>query len=188
MRRAVAWKALWTPNHEGLEHLLLTEGAADGLVLAFDEQRWPFRLHYRLRWDDAWRLLSADLSLLTRDGVGMLGLVTDGQGHWRQADGTPIAELQGCLDIDIWPTPMTNSFPLRRQPLAVGERRAFRMAWVDATQLTVKPQRQAYTRLADRRYLFESLDGSGFQAELLVDEDGLVIDYPGLFQRVRPAD
>ena len=29
----------------------------------------------------------------------------------------------------------------------------------------------------DRRYLFETLDGSGFRAELLVDEDGIVLDY-----------
>lgn len=32
--------------------------------------------------------------------------------------------------------------------------------------------------------LFESLDGSGFRAELLVDEDDIVLDYPTLFQRV----
>jgi hypothetical protein len=43
---------------------------------------------------------------------------------------------------------------------------------------------QAYTRLADQRYRYESLDGSGFSAELAVDADGLVLDYPGLFRRV----
>lgn len=50
--------------------------------------------------------------------------------------------------------------------------------------LTVKAQPQAYTRLAERLYLFESLDGSGFRAELAVDEAGVVQDCPGLFQRV----
>jgi hypothetical protein len=50
--------------------------------------------------------------------------------------------------------------------------------------LTVRPQRQAYMRLSERLYLFESLDGSGFKAELPVDEDGFVLDYPQLFQRV----
>jgi hypothetical protein len=33
-------------------------------------------------------------------------------------------------------------------------------------------------------YLFENLDGSGFAAELPVDEDGVVPDYPDLFRRV----
>ena len=96
----------------------------------------------------------------------------------------PVAELDGCLDVDIWPTPFTNTFPIRRGAMTVGERRQLRMAWIYAPDLTVQPQSQAYTRLADRLYLFENLDGSGFQAELPVDDEGVVIDYPDLFRRV----
>ena len=59
------------------------------------------------------------------------------------------------------------------------------MAWISAPGLTVHSQAQAYTRLGDRLYLFENLDGSGFRAELPVDEDGIVLDYPNLFRRVR---
>ncbi len=58
------------------------------------------------------------------------------------------------------------------------------MAWIGAPELTMHAQPQAYTRLADRRYLFENLDGSDFRTELLVDDDGIVVDYPDLFQRV----
>jgi hypothetical protein len=43
---------------------------------------------------------------------------------------------------------------------------------------------QAYTRLGDRLYLFEALDASGFKAELAVDEEGIVLDYPQLFRRI----
>ena len=69
--------------------------------------------------------------------------------------------------------------------MAIGEQRQFRVAWISAPELTVHPQSQAYTRLAERLYLFESLDGSGIRAELPVDEDGIVVDYPGLFRRVQ---
>jgi hypothetical protein len=168
----------------GLEHLLLAEGAADSVVLAFDEERGPFRLTYRLTWDESWRLRDADLVVATGGSTKSLSLRTDGRGRWRDGDGRAIAELDGCVDIDIWPTPFTNSFPVRREPLAVGERRQFRMAWISAPGLTVHPQPQAYTRLAERLYLFENLDGSGFTAQLPVDEDGIVLDYPGLFRRV----
>jgi hypothetical protein len=51
------------------------------------------------------------------------------------------------------------------------------MAWIFAPDLTVQAQPQACTRLADRRYLFENLDGSGFRAELPGDEHGIVLDY-----------
>lgn len=179
---------LWNKDREGLglEHLLLGERRADSVVLAFDEKNGPFRLAYRLAWDESWRLRDAELVVATERAARTLSLRTDGQGHWRHGDGRSIDGLDGCVDIDIWPTPFTNSFPIRRETMAVGERRQFRMAWVCAPDLTVQPQAQAYTRLADRLYLFESLDGSGFRAELAIDEDGIVLDYPNLFRRVSP--
>ena len=185
--RTICWTPTWNKDWEGLglEHLLLAERAADSIVLAFDEQEGPFRLTYRLTWDEAWRLRNADLSVMTERSMRSLSLRSDGQGHWRDGEGRILDDLDGCVDVDIWPTPFTNSFPIRREPMAVGERRQFRMAWIFAPALTVRPQPQAYTRLADRLYLFENLDGSGFTAELPVDEDGLVLDYPGLFRRVR---
>jgi hypothetical protein len=186
LQRTICWAPTWNKGREavGLEHLLLSEGVADSVVLAFDEERGPFRLTYRLTWDESWRLREADLVVATERSTTSLNLRTDGRGRWRDGDGRAIDELDGCVDIDIWPTPFTNSFPVRREPLVVGERRQFRIAWVFAPDLTVRPQPQAYTRLADRLYLFESLDGSGFSAELPVDEDGIVLDYPGLFRRV----
>ena len=71
--------------------------------------------------------------------------------------------------------------------MAVGERRLFRTAWVSAPDMTVHPQPQAYTRLANRLDLFEHLDGRDFTAQLPVDEDGIVLDYAGLFRRVMPG-
>lgn len=182
----VCWTPLWNERCRGigLEHLLLAGRAADSVVLAIDDDHGPFRLTYRLAWDEQWCVREAELSVATPRFARTLGLRADGQGRWRDGDGHPLAALDGCLDLDIWPTPFTNSFPIRRACLAVGERRTFTMAWIGAPALTVQPRRQAYTRLAERRYLFESVDGSGFQAELPVDEDGLVLDYPGLFERV----
>ncbi|MEW6487994.1 MAG: putative glycolipid-binding domain-containing protein [Thermodesulfobacteriota bacterium] len=187
--RTICWTPIWNKNREGvgLEHLLLSERSGDSIVLAFDEEHKPFRLTYRLAWDDSWRLRDAELVVATERCSRSLSLRTDGLGHWEHRDGRAVAELGGCVDIDIWPTPFTNTFPIRREPMAVGERRQFRMAWIFAPELTVQPQAQAYTRLADRLYLFENLDGTAFSAELPVDEDGIVLDYPGLFRRVKGA-
>ena len=184
--RTICWKPVWNKalQDAGLEHLLLAEGAADSVVLAFDEEHGPFRLSYRLTWDDAWRLRDAELVVATGLYTRALSLQTDGHGHWRDDSGHTIVELDGCVDIDIWPTPFTNTFPIRREPMATGERRTFRMAWIFGPDLTFQAKPQAYTRLADRLYLFESLDGSGFRAELPVDDEGIVLDYPELFRRV----
>ena len=185
-RRTICWTPIWNKDRAGvgLEHLLLGERVADSVILAFDEEHGPFRLTYRLTWDETWQLRDAELVVATEHFTRLLNLQTNGQGRWRHRDGRSIDDIDGCLDVDIWPTPFTNSFPIRREPMAVGERRQFRMAWISAPDLTVRAQPQAYTRLADRVYLFENLDGSGFRAELPVDEDGIVLDYPELFRRV----
>ena len=59
----------------------------------------------------------------------------------------------------------------------------------DGAELQPWPEPQRYTRLetgdGGGLYRFLSLDG-GFTADLPVDLDGLVLDYPGLFRRVFP--
>lgn len=182
---AVCWVPSWNEERPGigLEHLLLSAQAADSVLLGFDPDVGPFRLAYQLAWDPRWNLRSADLRLDVAGRARHLHLRCGAPGRWEDGEGRPRPDLDGCLDIDIWPTPFTNSFPIRREALEVGERRAFRMAWVSALEMTVHAQPQAYTRLQERLYRFENLDGSGFQADLRVDEDGLVVDYPGLFRR-----
>jgi len=186
--RTLCWASTWNTAEAdaGLEHLLLTEGHADSVVLAFDESAGPFRLTYRLHWDETWQIRDAELVVTTEQATRSLSLHTEGDGQWLDQDGRVIADLQGCRDIDIWPTPFTNTFPVRRTPLAIGARRRFQMVWIRAPALTMQVKAQAYTRLSDRCYRYENLDGSGYSAELPVDEDGIVLDYPGLFRRLPP--
>jgi hypothetical protein len=54
-------------------------------------------------------------------------------------------------------------------------------------ELSFRPTRQRYTCLEltpeGGRYRYEGLD-TGFSREIIVDADGLVIDYPGIWRRV----
>jgi len=60
-------------------------------------------------------------------------------------------------------------------------------AYIDIADFTVTQVPQRYTRLQahadETRYLYHGLLWN-FRAELPVDDDGLVTDYPGLFRRV----
>jgi len=57
------------------------------------------------------------------------------------------------------------------------------MAWVSVPDLAVYPSRQRYTFVRHEAtphvVRFESLDSS-FIAEIVFDDDGLVLDYPGI--------
>jgi hypothetical protein len=107
-------------------------------------------------------------------------LLADGAGHWRWEGGPELAEVAGSLDVDLTVTPATNTLPIRRlAALEVGRAADLHMAWVQFPGLEVLASAQRYERLAPDRWRFST---DGFQAELLVDPDGLVLDYGGVFR------
>ena len=78
--------------------------------------------------------------------------------------------------------PATNTLPIRRLNLELGQSREVTAAWLKFPDLTLAILPQRYTRLAPQRYGYQS--GTGFSAEMLVDDLGLVTAYPGGWERV----
>jgi hypothetical protein len=189
-RSSVEREFMWIPwEGPGLEHLrLVTSGSgvvANGLVIGLEAGR-PFRIGYEIRCDGRWRVREVRVAA-PDSGRPVLELLTDGEGRWKRRSGEPIPELDGCIDIDISATPFTNTLPIRRLGLEPGESEELMVTYVRVPELLVGPERQRYGCLEARTdgglYRFEALP-SGFTAELPVDVEGLVLDYPGLFRRV----
>ncbi len=111
-----------------------------------------------------------------------LELRSDGDGHWTDPDGTELPELTGCTDVDFRATPFTNTLPIRRLGLETGESAIIEVVYVDVPDLTTNRERQIYTRLSGNVWHFEQ-PSAEFAATITVDDDGLVVDYPGLFLR-----
>ena len=185
MEREVMW-VLW--EGPGLEHLRLVTSdsgvVANGLVIGLEAGR-PFRIGYEVRCDERWRVREVRAAV-PDSGRTVLELLADGEGHWKRGDGEPVPELDGCIDVDISATPFTNTLPIRRLGLKPGEFEELTVIYIRVPELLVGPERQRYGCLEAQTdgglYRFEALP-SGFTAELPVDAEGLVIDYPGLFRR-----
>lgn len=183
---------LWAAwDGRGLEHLRLSmePGAvrADSLILAIDAAGRPFRARYRVDCDEGWKVRRARIEVL-EEPPRVLDIRADGRGHWTDAATGAALPLDGCVDIDIYPSPFTNTLPIRRlADTAVGRPVAIDVAWVALPELSIQKTGQEYARLepgADGgRWRFRALD-SDFIAELPVDRDGLVLDYPGIARRV----
>lgn len=104
-------------------------------------------------------------------------------GRWVDHETKPMPELDGCIDVDISATPFTNTLPIRRLSWEAGQSRDLDMLYIPFDTLEPRRDRQRYTCLEPgRRFRYEGLI-DGFTAEITVDEDGLVVEYPGLFQR-----
>jgi hypothetical protein len=119
-------------------------------------------------------------------GQPVLESLADGEGSWERWGGEPVPELDGCIDVDVSATPFTNTLPIRRLGLRPGESEELLVAYIRVPELLVGLERQRYGCLGVQAdgglYRFEALP-SGFTANLPVDSDGLVIDYPRLFRR-----
>jgi len=165
---------------DGVQEVVLDRApgqvSAEGMVIAAG-----FAARFRLLMDQRWRTRRLSVALLGRPGV--LVLLADGQGGWTDGEGASLPALDGVADVDIAMTPMTNTLPIRRLRTAVGKSVDLDMAYVAVPTLAVTRDRQRYTRLEDRLWRYESRD-SDFTRDITVDEDGVVIDYPGLFTRV----
>ena len=140
----------------------------------------PFVLEYAVSCDEDWRTRYVFLAEATSGR--RLELLATGRGHWTDGDGDSLPALRGALDVDISATPFTNTLPIRRLDLALGESADIVTAFIAVPELTVGTDRQRYTRVGPRTYLFTALEAE-FEREITVDADGLVLDYPGLFIR-----
>jgi hypothetical protein len=195
--RALLWRRV---DIAGIEYFRLWDSAAGprlaGTVIMADAGV-PLRLKYAVACAPDWTSRGVHVAL-TRGAVTRHLKLTagDGQRWWRSAEEAPrcgsprpvpatmeIPAVAGCLDVDLAFTPATNLLPLRRLGLAVGESREMTAAWVRFPDLSIEPLAQRYTRLDERRVRYESRGGA-FTAELEVDELGLVVSYPPLWERV----
>jgi hypothetical protein len=179
LRRSIRWRSL---EHGGLEECRVYDWiesikVRSAVVSQVGQDR--LGVFYELSLTPDWTFES----ILLQRTDGVMSVLSRGKdGSWFDMQVEELPQLKGCIDIDFEMTPLTNTLPIRRAPLAIGETRRFKMAYIPADSLEPFPAEQIYTRLADRLYRFETADGS-FTADITVDEDGLVVDYPGLFER-----
>lgn len=126
---------------------------------------------------------------LLRDGQGIWTLRTEEEGSVDlPAPGGDPAGFADALDCDLGLSPVTNLMPvLRHGLLSGGDAFQLTAAWVSVPDLGVQADGQRYDFVSadhDQRVIrYEAVDGS-FTADIKVDRDGIVIDYPGIARRL----
>jgi uncharacterized protein len=146
----------------------------------------PAEARYEVVCGGSWQTKRAEVTV--RDGAGeRVARVALQDGRWYE-NGRANEVLRGCCDIDLEWSPSTNTLPIRRLGLAIGETSgAITAAWLRFPELILEPLAQEYHRVSERRYRYTS-GGGVFTAGIVVDEDGLVLDYEGGWQRVRERE
>lgn len=144
----------------------------------------PFEVDYCVVSDERWR--TREMWLTDTPSGRRLALAADGRGNWSNESGEPVHLIDGAIDVDVSATPYTNTLPIRRLLLPVGGSAEIVTAHVSVPDLSLSADPQRYTRTASHGYRYESLD-SDFTRDVSVDDDGFVLEYPGLFSRIPAA-
>ncbi|GAA1445346.1 putative glycolipid-binding domain-containing protein [Leifsonia poae] len=205
--RHVEW--IGDDDPERLEAATVTL-AADRLDALGVSRTTDYVTNWSLETGEGWVTSRLDVAVSGRGWRRRLVLARDAHGRWTSDTGTsghavhqgvPLGEpgiadplsLAGALDCDLALCPVTNTMPILRLGLlaAPTEERHLVMAWVALPSLEVVRSDQVYSSAAPYdpaaghgvvRYQSATRD---FTADLTVDADGLVIDYPQLARRIR---
>lgn len=181
------WQHLDTP---GWEHVRVIDDHPEWTVFdsifARHDADMVRRGGYTLVMDKQWRTLELRLMLETSVGaMDALHILSEGDGRWTDAEGRPMPQLDGCVDVDIRWTPLTNSLPINRLGLVAGESAEITVAYISLPDLVAMPVQQSYSCTTEGRFRYTNL-ANGFSADITTDPEGYVISYPGRFERSFP--
>ncbi|WP_193100912.1 putative glycolipid-binding domain-containing protein [Burkholderia sp. Z1] len=172
--RCVAWQVVQTwqsaewcrlvESRTGIDLSGSVSGAIDGT---------PFRIDYAIACGADWLTRSARvIRWVGTQPPRQLDIACEG-GRWT-IDGVDTPTLAGATDIDLGFSPSTNTLPIRRLALAVGDSAAIRTAWLRFPDFDLVRGEQRYTRTARHVYRYES---GTYAADIAIDDAGLVTDY-----------
>lgn len=180
----------WEPiDGDGFEHLKVKDQKDliffDGIIIRKQDDV-TYRVFYQITCDASWKFRKLELTVES-DTPKTLNLSVDKSGLWYDDKGLWYQQLDGCIEPDISFTPLTNTLPINRLNLQEGETAKIKVAYINLPELTITPVSQSYACISRTEkkstYLYKNLD-SGFEAEIQVDKDSFVINYPDMFQRV----
>jgi hypothetical protein len=177
-----SWRHTDLDGLECLELSIKPEGIeAVGTVLS--SAAGGLRLKHRWRLAPDWSVLGVDVERWNAAGFAALHVERQG-GVWR-VDGQDRPDLNGAVTVDLTVTPFCNTLLVRRVPASIGAELEADVAFIDGVTMAVTKSRQRYERMDERRLRYVDLGvAEGFEADLIVDEQGIILHYEHLFERV----
>src|SRR5688500_10100595 len=103
---------LWTGRaYYSLENCLvnLTDSGAkiSSTIIGYYEAK-IYKVEYRIETNAEWETVFLDIHCQHNNHIQTLQLQSDGKGNWTR-DGQPAKAFNGCIDVDIPLTPLTNT-------------------------------------------------------------------------------
>ena len=169
----------WRGTDEWRAEACAVERGDSGLHAVGVQLAPAYRLDYELVTDPGLITERLELRVSHDGGERVLILRRHPDGAWTAGDRAA-DHVRGALDCDLALSPLTNFMPAARLGTEPADHV---MAWVSVPELEVLRSEQRYEPVGPGRVRYVGLDHD-FTALLELDEDGLIVRYPGLAERV----
>jgi hypothetical protein len=180
MKTTIIWTGI---EYHSIEHCTVNTNndgvTANSTIIGFYQNR-IYRLDYIINMNALWQTKSCLIDFQCNEDRECFELIND-LGVWH-LNGEPRPDFSDCTDVDIPLTPFTNTLPIRRLNLMDGDERVIDIIYLDLMENEIKHVKQKYRRISANFYRYENIPND-FEANIEVDEDGFVVNYPQLFTR-----
>lgn len=159
---------------------------AYGRIVAAATSAHPaFSASYDLVTDESGATKRLSLTMTLAERERQLSIARDEEGMWLVRDHqnqTSRAAYDGALDVDVVFSPFFNALPIRRTALYQrAETLTLPVVYVRLPELTVELETISYTSTGTADL---SLKSPVAETTITVDDDGFILDYPGLAARI----
>jgi hypothetical protein len=185
----VAWTGADSLRLEAARAVLGERGlrVSGSMVSAPHEGIEAYSASYSLATDESCVVQRLTVRITRAQGEQHVALTRSEEGNWLVDHGQGAARTNygGAVDVDLAFSPLFNAIPVRRLGLHRGAaRHDLPVVFVALPSLEVCRVSQTYRTVSLGEPAVVSISSDSFEAELTVDADGLVLEYPGVARRV----
>ncbi len=176
---------LWTGReYYSLENCLVISNE-DGHIISSSivgsYQSSLYRVEYTIETNSEWGTKDVAIRFQLNGEVRTIQMHCNISGNWILNDEAA-PQFKDFLYVDIPLTPFTNTLPINNLKLDIKEEAVIKVIYIDLLEGTITPVEQLYIRKDERTYHYENIPND-FEADIIVDAQGYVVDYPQLFER-----
>jgi hypothetical protein len=182
----LTWRAHDVPRMESVRvHLSGNRIKAYGRIVAAATPLHPaFSASYDLVTDEAGATKRLSLTVTLAERERQLSIARDEENMWliQQHTGeSKRASYDGALDVDVIFSPFFNALPIRRTGLYQrNDSVTLPVVYVRMPELSVAPAVISYSSAPDGI----KLHSPAAETTIRVDDEGFILDYPGLAERI----
>jgi uncharacterized protein len=161
---------------------------ANGRIVAAAAETNPaFAAYYDLQTDETGATKRLGMTVTLAERERQLSIARDEENMWLVTDhqGQSRASYDGALDVDVVFSPFFNALPIRRCGLMErADSVAVPTIYVRLPEMAVTAATISYSSSAPRAAEGIKVHSPVSEVMLTVDDDGFIVDYPGLAERI----